>query len=537
MTASKYSAPQPSKGSPQQPSNPLDDTDLIRREDIIEACRDSLSGPRRTPIAIFGEHGSGKTALLHWLDDTSHKEHWGQPHADLCFIYVECSTIKPFTWTNFWQCVLQNLTQAHDDPNLSDIVDKLLLRKDIGQSHFKSLCDWLTRQRLSLVLLLDEFDAVFYTSDMDLAAKGSFLSRLRAFQESYPTCATLVTSTRDPLDRLYSRTIRDRHVSPFANLFYPIVIRPFSPDEMGAMLKQVRNRTGVACGPADHALLAQLSGGNPKLLQEACRCLVKERRRAPLTRQSAEKVVQEFEALAGRQYFDRFWQRSTSQEQAILALILLSYLWKRSLLEFDGAPEPAASARPAVGKRDSSSIERQAAEARQNLRLVRERMAKFVISTDIPLQLVKEEDRWLDEIAGLERELVVQPAEDSGSGSRPEGRESLSEQLQDMHTILHLYEPELSYLTNRGLIQKMRGNTYQIASTSFAKWIVRGLAREDKSMSGERHPMSLRWVWQTLREQTHGSNLGRLLQALDEPLLADYGSDDAQSSAGEEKSE
>jgi BMFP domain-containing protein YqiC len=526
MAASKYSAPKPSKGRTKRQSNPLDDTDLIRREDIIEACRDSLAGPRRTPIAIFGEHGSGKTALLHWLDDTSHKEQWGHPHTDLCFIYVECSTIKPFTPANFWQCVLQNLIQAHYNPNLSDIVDKLLLLKDIGQSHFKSLCDWLTQQRLSLVLLLDEFDAVFYTPDMDAATKGSFLSRLRAFQESYPACATLVTSTRDPLERLYSRTIRERHTSPFFNVFYSVPMRPFSSDEMGAMLKQVRNRTGVACDPADHALLARLSGGNPKLLQEACRCLVKERRQAPLTRQSAEKVVQEFEAIAGRQYFDLFWQRSTSQEQTILALILLSYLGKRSLLEFDEASEPTATARPAVRKRDSSSIEQQLAEARQNLGLVQERIAEFVVSTDVPLQVRKEERRLLDEIASLERQLAAQPAEDSGPGLRPEGPESLSEQLQDMHTILHLYEPELSYLTNRGLIQKVTGNTYQIASTSFAKWIVRRLAREDRSMPGERHPMSFRWVWQALREQTSGSNLGRLLQALNEPLLGNYGSDD-----------
>lgn len=59
-----------------------------------------------------------------------------------------------------------------------------------------------------------------------------------------------------------------------------------------------------------------------------------------------------------------------------------------------GAPvEPAAS------------LERQLAEAEANLALIRERQAQYVLQVDVPLQLVKEERRLLERIAGLKAKL------------------------------------------------------------------------------------------------------------------------------------
>ncbi len=62
-----------------------------------------------------------------------------------------------------------------------------------------------------------------------------------------------------------------------------------------------------------------------------------------------------------------------------------------------------------ASKEDLSSLRRQLAEARENLRLIQERKGEFVLSTDVPLQLVQEERRWLDRIAELEQRLVTQP--------------------------------------------------------------------------------------------------------------------------------
>ena len=73
---------------------------------------------------------------------------------------------------------------------------------------------------------------------------------------------------------------------------------------------------------------------------------------------------------------------------------------------------------------DLSSLRRQLGEARENLRLIRERKAEFVLSTDVPLQLVKEERRWLDRIAELEQRLADQSSalEDQPRRDRQERR-------------------------------------------------------------------------------------------------------------------
>ena len=55
-----------------------------------------------------------------------------------------------------------------------------------------------------------------------------------------------------------------------------------------------------------------------------------------------------------------------------------------------------------------ASLRRQLAEARENLRLIQERKSEYVLGTDIPLQLVKEERQLLERIEELEQ-LVERP--------------------------------------------------------------------------------------------------------------------------------
>jgi hypothetical protein len=75
--------------------------------------------------------------------------------------------------------------------------------------------------------------------------------------------------------------------------------------------------------------------------------------------------------------------------------------------------------REKMRQEDLASLQRQLDKAHENLRLIQERKAEYVLSTDIPPQLIKEERRWLDEIAELERQLAAQPAK-SNTGNMPE---------------------------------------------------------------------------------------------------------------------
>jgi cell division septum initiation protein DivIVA len=79
-------------------------------------------------------------------------------------------------------------------------------------------------------------------------------------------------------------------------------------------------------------------------------------------------------------------------------------------------PEPATppatptnalqSGEPAEEKsKESDFLRSQLKETRDNLRLIEERKAQYVLQVDVPLQLIKEERRLRDRIAELERKL------------------------------------------------------------------------------------------------------------------------------------
>jgi hypothetical protein len=57
------------------------------------------------------------------------------------------------------------------------------------------------------------------------------------------------------------------------------------------------------------------------------------------------------------------------------------------------------------------SLRRQLAQARENMRLIKEREAEYVLGTDVPLQLVKEKRRLGERIADLEARLTDMGAE------------------------------------------------------------------------------------------------------------------------------
>ena len=65
------------------------------------------------------------------------------------------------------------------------------------------------------------------------------------------------------------------------------------------------------------------------------------------------------------------------------------------------------AATPPVSADELLSLQRQLDEARTNLRLIRERKAEFVLSIDIPLQLVKEERDLSNRIAELEQQITT----------------------------------------------------------------------------------------------------------------------------------
>jgi hypothetical protein len=85
---------------------------------------------------------------------------------------------------------------------------------------------------------------------------------------------------------------------------------------------------------------------------------------------------------------------------------------------------------PSPSQDDRASLQRQLNEARKNLRLIEERKVEYVVSTSIPLDLIRSERELRERIAELEQRLAAPPLQGeteivTPAESRPRLREAL----------------------------------------------------------------------------------------------------------------
>lgn len=156
---------------------------------------------------------------------------------------------------------------------------------------------------------------------------------------------------------------------------------------------------------------------------------------------SREVLIQRYIDLYGRDDIDKFernlsdflmelyrinWEMMPPQQQFQTALLLDAVSKVEGKVEQLLDLQVPPSEEPKTGltiqiaaidktvsafEQDILSLQRQVADAEENLRLIKERKAAYVLSTDIPLQYLKEERRLQREIEELRQQLSAQQAE------------------------------------------------------------------------------------------------------------------------------
>ena len=114
--------------------------------------------------------------------------------------------------------------------------------------------------------------------------------------------------------------------------------------------------------------------------------------------------------------FDRLWRSLLAPTLQVAkhhyALGPAEFAWPPPLRWLDGELDQILSALadlvppPPLEPVQADPLRRQLAEARVNLQLIEERESEYVLSTDVPLQLVKEKHRLQQRVAELEAELA-----------------------------------------------------------------------------------------------------------------------------------
>ena len=306
---------------------PVSGENFIGREDVIYACYDSLAGRTigrpPTSIAISGNPGMGKTSLLHYIADLARVEEWGHPYTNL-FVYLDCSAFEQWTPDHFWRRILESMKQSEDNPGLQELIDGLLQRTELNAIDLGGLRKWLEEQRFSLIWELDNFEWLVNADRAPRKTVIDFLNNLRFLAGSLPGPIVLFVATDRSLPTV-CEGFEFVDPSPFTNVFDLRPLSPFASDEITALLPHALAGTGLEFDQADRAFLTRLAGTLPLLVQMAGFYLFERRRDASLTNQIYAQVTEAFEQ-ASQPYFSRLWDRSSSDERALLSLATLRYL-------------------------------------------------------------------------------------------------------------------------------------------------------------------------------------------------------------------
>ena len=303
---------------------PAPSSHFIGRETIIDNCYNRLAGPVRTSIAISGEHGIGKTSLLQHLIHIAEEEQWGQPYTQNVFIYLDCH-IKNFNPTRFWQRVLEELEQGQIHPGLKAEISPLLEAEEIDAPQIQRLLRWLNRQRLSLILLLDSFTHIVDLQKQNQAMISHFLASLRALINLPDSALTLLTATRQPLNKLCEDIVKNYPGSHFYNNFAFESLTAFTPEEASLLLDSYLENSAIHFNEDDCDFLKNVAGSHPALLQMAAYHLFESYRQDIRPDARYKRTLESFIQAAGH-YFKVFWEESTPTERSLFVLLTLKQL-------------------------------------------------------------------------------------------------------------------------------------------------------------------------------------------------------------------
>jgi hypothetical protein len=309
----------PSKPNPFVYGAPVDVPRFIGRQSEVDHVFQQITSGARGSVAIIGERRIGKTSLLHYVAAPDVIRRWNLDQESSIFLFVDCGAIGQITITRLWRYILtrlqRQLGRVRRQSPLLDSIAALLAAPEIRTADIEFLLEDLHAENLILVLLFDEFEYIIRTDPDSEDVTRELLGGLRALINHASRALSLIVATRRPLDEL-CQDIRFMG-SPFYNNFSYLHLRPFSRREADSLLDQMLKDTDVVFTPADRALVYELAGTHPLLLQAAAACVFDERRATPEAEVDRRLVLERFMDLTAHQWQD-LWRWSTTEEQEVL---------------------------------------------------------------------------------------------------------------------------------------------------------------------------------------------------------------------------
>ncbi len=284
----------------------------------------------RSHLAIWGSSSMGKSSLLHYLTSSQIWEQQGLD-SELCqaiFVYVNCTSVQPFTPTKFWREMLRELLGIVEKKfngasswriELSHIINQILNQNEVNRNDLRTVLEKIGNQNKFLVLLLDDYDMALYSHEKYTETEMlTFLSEFRnlAVHSQEGEYLSTVVASSQPLNLLGPKITFK--VSPWYNHYLFVPLKPFTLEETAEMF--ARMPPELSLRPEQHKEVKKLTGGHPKLLETAGFLLYENFRQG---QKILGKKFQEDFLNATQLVFEGIWKSFHYKQQLLLMLIVL----------------------------------------------------------------------------------------------------------------------------------------------------------------------------------------------------------------------
>ena len=291
---------------------------FIGRTQLIEEAFDQIYN--RGNLALWGSAGIGKTSFLKYLTEHSVWERQGLDPTEAVIVFVDCSTILPFSSSNFWKEILKEIQSK--TLTLKEKIDTLLSQKQFTSDAITQVIDCLSKQDKYLVLLVDEYNVACQSihGDYNQEQINHFLydCRTLALRHNGKSFSMIVV-TSERLSDLGPSLSHGQ--SPWYNHYLFRQIKLLSGDEIDQLL------IGLPRNPEFRERIHQLADGNPVLLQNAGFLLYRLVRSDYIP--SPEDLADQLRE-ATHPFIQRIWQQTTPEEKTLLMLVAIDRLKGRA---------------------------------------------------------------------------------------------------------------------------------------------------------------------------------------------------------------
>ncbi len=201
-------------------------------------------------LSITGPRKIGKTSLLFHLRDEP-----GLDPSQHVFVYVNCEGLGSLRQVEMYELLFEEILEELNGRRAAS--EMPAVSRPITFYQIKRFVRWVSRQGLSLILALDEFEWVSGNEHLDI----DFFSSLRALSHY----VTFVTTSRQPLLNLPHNDL----YSPFFNIFARLPLGLFTPTDSRGLIESYLAKADLDLAPETIDLTLELGGGHPFFLQVA----------------------------------------------------------------------------------------------------------------------------------------------------------------------------------------------------------------------------------------------------------------------------